>query len=127
MGSVIRRHASTLLLTLVFFELHASVFAQPSRVVPKIKVIALTSPVNRGSTASMTIQTTPKATCWVVIHQKFDPGTKQDLVHKAADANGLVKWTWKVGGLTNPGSKPITVTCSGSSHQSTLVTSFRVR
>lgn len=127
MKPIRRQYVSSALLICLFFGLSDSVFAQPARIAPKIKVIALTSPVNRGGTGSITIQTVPGATCRIVIHQKVDPGTTKDLVPKTADASGLVKWTWKVGAQTTPGSTPITVTCSASSHQATVVTSVQVR
>jgi hypothetical protein len=59
------------------------------------------------------VQTAPNAQCSIVVRYKSDPSTVKEREPKVANANGLVSWSWLVGGTT-PGSWLVDVTCSAN-------------
>ncbi len=112
------------LLVLAIVPLLVSVvLAQPLQ----IRVVSLTSPVSPGDDASITIQTTPNASCSITVIYKSGPSRARGLFPQTADSGGRVTWTWRVGTRTTPGRWPIIVTCSAGGRQGTLETAFVVR
>jgi hypothetical protein len=69
-----------------------------------------------GQNASVTVQTTPGVNCSIdYVTPLGTDSVAQGLVAKTADGNGLVSWTWLIGGNTRPGTGAVTVTCNGLS------------
>lgn len=91
-----------------------------------VTVLSVTSPVNRGSMATLTSQTTAGASCSITVRYKSGPSSAAGLEPQTATANGQVTWTWRVGANTTPGSWPITLVCTIASAQATASTSFQV-
>ncbi len=93
----------------------------------QMTLVKVSSPVSRGDDATITVQTTPKASCMITVRYKSGPSRARGLGPQEADAQGRVTWTWRVGSRTTPGKWPVTVTCSSGGRQGTLETSFVVR
>jgi hypothetical protein len=77
---------------------------------PPLHVVSLTSPIERGYRATLTVQTTPGAYCTIAVYYKTVQSTAAGLEPKQADATGQVSWTWRVGNRTSPGTWSIRVT-----------------
>jgi competence protein ComEC len=86
-----------------------------------IQVVSVTSPVRPGATATLVARTSPGSSCSIAVRYASGQSTAAGLVPKAADANGMVSWTWMVGTRTTPGTWPVTVTAGGSTVQTTFV------
>jgi len=93
----------------------------------EVKLLSVASPVGAGDDATISVQTSPGATCLITVRYKSGPSRARGLTTKTADGKGRVSWTWRVGSRTTPGTWPITITCSSSVQQGTLQTSFVVR
>lgn len=91
-----------------------------------VKLVSLTSPVAPGKTATLAVQTTPKARCTAGVDYSSGKSRAMGLGSKNADAKGNVKWTWRVGTKTTAGSWPVTVNCSLKSARGKLETSLVV-
>lgn len=84
---------------------------------PKAPVSAsiqmLTSPVHPGSNATLTVRTTPKATCTVSV--EYDNDVKSiatGLKSAKADEFGMVSWEWTVEPAAPRGTWPVEATCT---------------
>src|SRR5262249_31781722 len=78
-----------------------------------LEILGVTSPVERGLLATLQAQTTPGAWCEIAVWYKSGRGEAEELQETlTAGDDGLVGWTWKVGGNTTPGEWPIDVSCS---------------
>ncbi len=76
-----------------------------------VSVQSLTTPIQPGSNASMSIKTKPDSKCKIsVIRDKVEM-LDSGLVEKIANEYGTVSWSWSVGENTLVGKWPITVTC----------------
>ena len=84
----------------------------------------MTSPVNKGDKATLTIHTAVGANCKIVVEYDSGPSQASGLVEKTADAAGDVSWSWTVGQTTKVGKWPITVTCFKAERVGTLETTF---
>jgi len=73
-------------------------------------LVNLTSPVNAGANATITVLTLAGSTCSIVVTYKSGPSTAQGLDSKLATSNGICSWTWLVGTNTTPGTLTIVVT-----------------
>jgi len=93
----------------------------------EVKLVSVTSPVSPGDDATITVQTAPGATCLITVRYKSGPSKARGLSPKAADSQGRLSWTWRVGSRTSQGTWPITVTCNSGGQQATLQASFVVR
>jgi hypothetical protein len=85
-----------------------------------LAILSVSSPVSVGSSATLTAQTSPNASCSIVVHYKSGPSHASGLAPKNADASGMVSWTWKVGINTTRGTWPIDVTCGGNTKSSSF-------
>jgi len=72
---------------------------------PRIEIEEITSPVNRGDDAMLTITTRPGARCELRV-QLYGPATlpREGLEVSHADADGHCSWTWKVPEDVVPGT-----------------------
>ena len=87
-----------------------------------INVVSLTSPISRGSQASITINTAPNVLCTIAVYYKSGPSTAQGLDPKNSDGNGNCTWSWKVGTRTTPGNWKIVITADGVGQTETTFT-----
>lgn len=78
-----------------------------------IQVTSLTSPINRGAYATISILTAPNVLCTITVYYKSGPSEAQGLEPKISDGNGNCSWTWKVGTRTTPGNWKIVITAEG--------------
>ncbi|MCX6056550.1 MAG: hypothetical protein NTW69_00115 [Chloroflexi bacterium] len=89
----------------------------------ELTIVSVTSPVFKGSNATVTANTAPGASCGITVYYKSGPSSASGLGPQTADSTGQVSWTWKVGARTTSGSWRIVVYC-GSATQETY---FEVR
>jgi hypothetical protein len=92
-----------------------------------VRITSLTSPVSRGSFASIAARTKAGAACTITVEYKSGPSSAAGLGPKTASSTGSVSWTWRVGTRTTVGSWPVTVTCSSGGQSSSAERSFLVR
>lgn len=85
----------------------------------------LTSPVQPGENASLTVKTNPNAECAVTVTygkagdisaQSTDSGLRP----RVADAYGMTTWTWTVESSRPLGSWPVEVTCANAKNSAYL-------
>lgn len=98
----------------------------PANAAVGVSVQAFSSLVNIGDEASISISTTPGATCKIqVLYDKvpaMDPGLKQQV----ADDFGSVTWDWTVGPATPSGMWPVNITCARNGHSGFVQASLDV-
>jgi hypothetical protein len=87
----------------------------------RVRLVSVTSPVDAGAYARLTVNVSPRATCSITVYYKSGPSSAQGLYPKRGTR---ISWTWKVGTRTTPGRWPIVVRCGGAG---SLRTSFVVR
>ena len=87
-----------------------------------IQVTSLTSPINRGAYATISILTAPNVLCTITVYYKSGPSEAQGLEPKMSDGNGNCTWTWKVGTRTTPGNWKIVLTAGGVGQTETYFT-----
>ncbi len=87
-----------------------------------INIVSLTSPISRGSQASITINTAPNVRCTITVHYKSGPSKAQGLDPKNSDGNGNCTWSWKVGTRTTPGDWRVVLTADGVGQTETYFT-----
>jgi hypothetical protein len=85
-----------------------------------IKILSITSPAARNSTATLKAKVTPGSTASIVVHYKSGPSKAAGLESKNADSSGNVSWSWHVGGNTTLGNWRITVSSGNSSAETTF-------
>lgn len=77
-----------------------------------VSVQSLISPIAPGLNTSITIRTTPSATCDISVVYKDVQSTDSGLKAQQADDFGMATWTWTVGPSVPLGKWPVKVTCS---------------
>ena len=92
-----------------------------------VSVVSLSSPAARSSDARLEIQTTPGASCSIIVHYMSGPSKAKGLVPKLADGKGRVVWQWRVESNITPGKWPINVSCRKGEERGELQTAFEVR
>jgi hypothetical protein len=96
----------------------------PSKPPTRTRILSITSPVSRGGRASLIANTTPYATCHLVVYYGSGPTRVAGSGDRQADADGDVSWSWRVGTRTSPGTWTIDVICDpGGSTSATLTVS----
>jgi hypothetical protein len=85
-----------------------------------VRLVRITSPINHGAYASLTVSVAPAQTCSITVYYKSGPSSAQGLYPQRGSR---ITWTWKVGTRTTPGRWPIVVSCGKAG---TLRTSFVV-
>lgn len=86
---------------------------------PTITLKNLSSPIERGDDASMTIETKPGISCSISYYAPLgNESTAKGLESKTSDSNGICSWTWRISGNTTPGTGTIYITVSGTNSQS---------
>jgi competence protein ComEC len=92
-----------------------------------ISVVSLTSPVSPGSTAKLTVKTSPAAACSIEVHYKSGPSHAAGLGEQTASDEGLVTWRWKVGTSTTPGTWRIVVSAAANGEKTSIQVPLEVR
>jgi hypothetical protein len=92
-----------------------------------VAITSLTSPIGRGSTATVGAKTAAGAACTVIVRYKSGPSTAAGLGPKTASASGTVAWSWTVSTRTTPGSWPVTVTCTSGGKTASATKSLVVQ
>src|SRR5262245_66321217 len=76
-----------------------------------VRKVSLTSPVQAGDTAVLTVNVSPKARCSIKV-------TYSGLVARTGGltprVGGRITWRWRIAASTKPGRWPIVVTCGKS-------------
>jgi endonuclease YncB( thermonuclease family) len=89
-------------------------------------VLSLSSPVNTGSKASLSIQTQAGSSCH--LSYTTPAGTKSQakgLGETAAGASGVCSWSWTIGSSTRPGTGNLKVTAAGFTKNLQIVITSR--
>jgi hypothetical protein len=94
--------------------------ATPKEETAIVKILSVTSPAPRNSTATLKAKVAPGATASIVVHYKSGPSKAAGLESKKADSDGNVSWSWHVGGNTTLGNWRITVSSGNSSVETTF-------
>jgi hypothetical protein len=92
-----------------------------------VAITSLTSPISRGSTATVAAKTAAGAACAVVVQYKSGPSSASGLGPKDASSSGTVSWSWTVGSRTTLGSWPVTVTCTNGGKSASATKSLVVQ
>jgi hypothetical protein len=92
-----------------------------------VAITSLTSPVSRGSPATLRASTSGGAWCSITVVYKSGPSGAAGLAAKTADGAGVVAWTWTVGSRTTTGSWPVTVSCSAGGSMASAGATLVVR
>lgn len=69
--------------------------------------------VCRNETATVTIQGKPNTQYSIEVHYKSGVSTAAGLESKVSDGDGMVSWSWKIGGRTSLGTFRIVVSGGG--------------
>ncbi len=85
-----------------------------------LTIVSVTSPVSKGSNATVVASTSPGTACTITVYYKSGPSSASGLEPQTADASGQVSWTWKVSARTTSGNWRIVVNC-GSATQETYI------
>ena len=73
----------------------------------EIDIISYTNQVEAGSIAFVEIKGKPSTEYRISVYYSTRASKAQGLENKMSDANGYVRWEWKVGPNTNPGEIPV--------------------
>lgn len=92
-----------------------------------VALVSITSPVNHGNLATVSVKTAPRAMCRITVTYKSGPSRAKGLSPKTSDGHGMVSWTWLVGARTTPGTWPVSVSCNAGAQTGTLQTSILVQ
>jgi hypothetical protein len=94
--------------------------ARPATGSARVRLVRVTSPINAGAYATLTVSVSPSHRCSITVYYKSGSSTAAGLYPKRGSR---ISWTWKVGTRTTPGRWPIVVSCGSAG---TLRTSFVV-
>ena len=85
-----------------------------------VEIVSVSSPVMRGSTATLVAQTTPSANCGITGTFSSGGVAASVAVARPADGDGRLAWTWDVPARAPIGDWQVTVTCDGASATTTI-------
>lgn len=80
-----------------------------------VQIVSLTSPINRGKTATLVAKTAPRTHCSITVMYSSGPSGAKGLDDKTSDGSGRVSWSWIVSNFTAPGTWDVTVRCGDGS------------
>ena len=78
-----------------------------------LKIISVTTPVECGAKATLTIKGKPYTEYNIDVIYSTTASKAQGLENKTSSADGNVSWTWKVGNGTSPGTYTIYISGGG--------------
>lgn len=87
---------------------------------------SVTSPVNAGSNASVSVLTNAGSKCTIAVSYDGIESKDSGLTSKVANAYGSVTWGWTVGNSTPAGTWPISITCVFNGRAGVFDTSLQV-
>ena len=88
----------------------------PASTAAGVRIESVTSPVSRGSEASLLAQTSPNMACDLEVTLPSGARSRsQGLGPGTADGSGRVQWSWRTGTSTRPGTATANVTCGSAS------------
>lgn len=79
-----------------------------------IEFISAPDTIGRNQTAFVEIKGAPNTEYSITVTYSSGPSKAAGLYPKLTDSEGFVSWRWKIGGRTNYGRYPITITGGGS-------------
>lgn len=90
--------------------------SQPSNTA--IDIISLSSPIERGKEAELTIKASVGSSCSLkVTLPSGSISSAQGLAgSKNTDASGIISWRWRIGGSTKPGTAALKITCTNNNY-----------
>jgi hypothetical protein len=93
-----------------------------------VAFVTLPNPAHPGSKAYLAARTSAGATCAIKVTWPSGTVSKASGLQTtpAADADGLVSWTWNVGSSTKPGTARVTVSCTLGSGSASAQGTFPV-
>jgi hypothetical protein len=115
-----RRQEVRLMRRLLALVALASVLAFPATASARVRLVSVTSPINHGAYATLTVAVSSSRTCSITVYYKSGPSHAAGLYPKRGRR---ISWTWKVGTRTTSGRWAIRVYCGSAG---TLNTSFVV-
>ena len=80
-----------------------------------IKLVSISSPVSRGSTAKVSIIGKPNTKYTISVYYSSGASTPAGLDPKTSDANGKVSWSWKIGSRTTQTDHYLVISGGGQS------------
>lgn len=87
-----------------------------------VRIVSVTSPARRGSNATLIAQTSARATCNLSVTLPSGAQSRSTgLGQASADAGGRVRWVWKIGTRTKPGTATATVSCGAHATSKTFM------
>ena len=95
---------------------------EPAEQGTKITVENLTTPIDAGKEATLTIKGKPNTEYRISVYYSSGASKADGLENKTTDSNGFLSWTWKVGAKTKSGTYRIVI--SGDNEK--LTTYFKV-
>jgi hypothetical protein len=104
----------------VFVALGVVALAVPAAAAAKTTLVFVTSPVARGSYATLTVNVSKPAGCIINVVSAPASSRPSGLAPKHS-VNGFVSWTWMVDASTTSGKWPIYVYCDSGAVQASLV------
>lgn len=94
----------------------------PEVTVAEIELVSMTNPLRRNDDATITIKGKPNTEYSIAVYYQSGKSKAKGLENKVSNSNGVVSWTWHVGGKTQSGKKGIVINGGGQ----TLKLSFSV-
>lgn len=86
-----------------------------------VRIVSVTSPAHRGSSATLVAQTSASASCDLSVTLPSGAQSQSTgLGAGTADSSGRVQWTWKIGTRTTPGTATATVSCGSHAASKTF-------
>lgn len=73
-------------------------------------LVSMTDTVSRGNQATVTIKGEPGKIYTITVYYPSSVSTAKGLEPKAADSNGKVSWSWRIGSRTSEGTHRIVIT-----------------
>ena len=89
--------------------------SEPTSAPDSIELISITSPVNRGATAKVSIAGTPNTQYTITVYYSSGASTASGLEPKMSDASGKASWSWKIGTRTTQKSHYLVISGGGQS------------
>ena len=91
-----------------------------------VAIESVTSTVNAGSNASVSVITNAGSKCAITVSYDGIQSNDSGLTTKVANAYGSVTWSWTVGNSVPAGTWPISITCEFNGRSGVFDTSLQV-
>lgn len=99
-----------------------STTAAPTEPQNAIRLLSITSPVGRNETATLRIQGAPNTKYSISVFYSTAASEAAGLEDKVSGGDGIVEWSWKIGGRTNAGEHRVVISGGGESFETSIVT-----